>query len=302
MAIDLSLMSDLIARAGIELKGASYLRPIFKKLVSEDRRILEIGAGAFPLFERKVHKNYKILDYYSSEEIAHHFEVDYGIEGAKSTIFPEVDYVCKDGVISQCVGDDKFDIVYSSHSIEHQPCLITHLKEIEKILAPGAIVAMIVPDKEHTFDALRQPTTTGDVLAAFHSGNRTPRGKDVFEFYARHINLNPGRKIEPQDSFGFSHRLHEAYEKFKNSISSNSSYFDIHNWVFSPKNFVLILVELHMLGLIKLFPQIVSDIAGNEFLCIMNIQSTPAEQEISVLDDFRLQTCRDIFLSKMHAS
>lgn len=296
MAIDLVLMHELLGQARDELKNGGYLRPILKCVIPADKNILEIGAGAIPLFEKEVYKNSRILDYYSTEEIAKHFELDYGISEAKDVNFPSVDFVCKDGSLSRTVGEARFDVVYSSHALEHQPCLVSHLMEIERILAPDAIVAMLIPDKEHTFDALRQLSTTGDALYAYHSGNKLQRGKEVFEFFARKIDLNPGRKVRSEDTFCFSHTVHHAYEKFKSSISDNSMYVDIHNWVFTPKNLALILVELYMLGLTRLFPQIVSDVIGNEFMCVLNVVPTPSEDEIRILNDFRLRSCREILL------
>ncbi|MRD74172.1 methyltransferase domain-containing protein [Rhodocyclus tenuis] len=297
MAIDLSLMGELVRRAATELADIRYLRPLLRDIIAKNERVLEIGAGDAPLFQKGSHENYKVLDYYSTEEIARHFEVDYGIERAKFANFAAVDFVCKDGALSRAVAGATFDVVYSSHAVEHQPCLVRHLQEIEKILAPDAVVVMIVPDKEHTFDALRQLSTTGDVLYAFHSGGEKPRGAEVFEFYARHININPDRKVLAHEAFAFSNSLFDAYDKFKQSIAADPAYFDIHNWAFTPNSFVLIVLELYLLGLTRLFPQIISGVNGNEFMCVMNVQNPPQAEELPALNEFRLQLCRELSFS-----
>lgn len=294
MAIDFRLVSVLLEYAKTELIGVPYLRHILLQTLKNEYKILEIGAGGFPLCNKESHPNYRIMDFYSTEEIAKHFEHDYGIVGAKDCVFPEVDFVCKDGRLANSVGDMRFDVVYSSHAIEHQPCIVSHLQQIDKLLDVGGAVVFIIPEKNCTFDFLRQTSTTGEILCAYHSGRRVPKGAVVFDFFSRHINLNPGRKLTRDDKFLLSHSIFEAYGNFVRSLEQDSDYIDIHNWVFTPDSFVLIALELYMLGLSPFFPQAVSEVNGNEFMCVLSRQPKPGDHEIKFLEEFRMQLYRQI--------
>jgi hypothetical protein len=295
MSINLPLLNELLVRSQTELVDKRYLRHYLLNTIEKNSKILEIGAGGCPLCNKDTHPNYRILDFYSTDEVAQHFVNDYGLAGAKDTIFPTVDFVCKDGQLANAVGTSRFDLVFSSHAIEHQPCLVNHLQQIDAILADDGMVAFIVPEKNHTFDVLRQLSTTGEVLTAYHAGRLIPRGAEVFEYYSRHVTLNACRKVTPQDDLSFLNAIHSAYENFKRLLDDNSAYRDIHNWVFTPTSFVLIALELYMLGLSPFFPQAISNVNGNEFLCVLSRKPAAEQDELMALEEFRMKLCKDIY-------
>jgi SAM-dependent methyltransferase len=292
--INLEQFEALVATARDSMKDVSYFRPVLKAVTSKQASVLEIGAGASGLFRKKEYPESRILDFYSDEEIVAHYANDYGMSGLAAKEFESVDFVCKDGDYRTSVGREAcFDLVFSSHVIEHQPCLVRHLQQIESLLAPGGAAVFIVPDKNCTFDALRQPSRTADVLAAFHGKAQKPVSANLFDFYSRHIDLNPGRKISAADSFKFSFSLADAYEKFKASCDGEVQYLDIHNWVFTPRTLVVTLIELHMLGLTQLFPRIVTETVANEFMCVLALQAAqPTADELEFLNGLRLETLK----------
>lgn len=295
MSINLPLLNELLVRAQTDFADKPYLRFFLLTTIDKNSKILEIGAGAYPLCNKDSHPNYRILDFYSTDELAEHFVKDYEMAGAKDAIFPTVDFVCKDGKLTNAVGTSRFEVVFSSHAIEHQPCIVSHLKQIDAILADDGMVAFIVPEKNHTFDVLRQLSTTGEILTAYHAGRSIPRGAEVFEFHSRHVTLNAGRKVTPQDHLSFSNTIYSAYESFKRSLDDNSEYQDIHSWVFTPSSFVLIALELYMLGLSTFFPQAISNVNGNEFLCVLSRKPAAKEDELKSLEEFRIKLCKDVY-------
>lgn len=289
MTIDLLKLNGLINIAKQEMPGKPYFSRALRILTPKDAEILEIGAGAAPLFTKEEYPNSKILDYYSTDEIGAHFENDYNLKGASQFNFPQIDFVCKDGNLKKTIGNNKkFDLIFSSHCIEHQPCLLNHLKQIEKIVKSDGVFVAVIPSRESTFDALRTCSTTGDVLTKYHSRTKNPSGKNVFEYYSRLINLNPGRKITAADNLEFIHNLEDAYKKFKTSLKKDTEYIDIHNWVFTPRSFIIIMVELYLLKLTKLFPQVITETNRNEFLCALSLQPPPSTEDIAFLEQFRL--------------
>ena len=64
----------------------------------------------------------------------------------------KIDYVSSDGNLN--IIKDKFDYVLSSHCVEHQPDLILHFKNVEKLLKKQGYYFLIIPDKRYCFDAL----------------------------------------------------------------------------------------------------------------------------------------------------
>jgi SAM-dependent methyltransferase len=62
------------------------------------------------------------------------------------------------------IEDASFDAVIASHVIEHLANPLRALQEFHRVLRPGGCLVLIVPDRTHTFDRVRQPTTLGHLL------------------------------------------------------------------------------------------------------------------------------------------
>ena len=88
---------------------------------------------------------------------------DYGLPTSR---VPKIDYSEPTGDLS--VIDRRFDAVFSSHCIEHQPSLIRHLTQVSNVLHPGGAYYLIVPDKRYCFDHYLPLSTLGGVIEAHH--------------------------------------------------------------------------------------------------------------------------------------
>jgi SAM-dependent methyltransferase len=55
--------------------------------------------------------------------------------------------------------DDGFDFVIASHVLEHMPFPLHALREWYRVLAPGGVLVLKIPDKRYTFD-VRRPRTS----------------------------------------------------------------------------------------------------------------------------------------------
>jgi 2-polyprenyl-3-methyl-5-hydroxy-6-metoxy-1,4-benzoquinol methylase len=61
-------------------------------------------------------------------------------------------------VVSQRCPLSSFDYVVSSHNFEHLPNLIRFLQACARVLKPGGMVCMAIPDHRTCFDFFRPPT------------------------------------------------------------------------------------------------------------------------------------------------
>ena len=247
----------------------SYFRTLMKALTPPDAHIVELGAGSHPLFDRASFPNYRNIDYYSDTEIIAHFRNDYK-DDVETMQFAPVDYVCKDGKYAQAVGTGQsVDLFCSSHSIEHQHCLIRFFQECEALIGDHGMVALLVPHKEYTFDALRTPAQTIDAIEAYHGNYPGASPRNLFESMSRSIGLNPSRKIQRHEAIALDWPLRTAYQEYLKARAGTRPFEDFHNWTFTAASLKLLVLELHQLGLTQLLPVYVSEPVGNEFFCIL---------------------------------
>lgn len=62
-----------------------------------------------------------------------------------------------------CIRDQSYDFVLSSHNLEHIANPLKALHNWKRVLRPGGILLLVLPDKRRTFD-YRRPVTTLDHL------------------------------------------------------------------------------------------------------------------------------------------
>ncbi len=269
----------------LALKG-SWPAPYFGMLkqavranVPADARILEIGPGSTPCFRHAEFPNATLVDYFATAELVLHYQNDYK-ENVAAEQFETIDYVCKDGDVEAVLPPgSRFDLIFSSHNLEHQHDLLAHLRSLERLLAPGGALILIAPDKRCTFDALRLPSQTVEVLQAHLSGRRSPFAHNVFAAFANSIVLNPVRAVRAEDPLEMTQDLKTAYLRFMEAQAGTGDFVDFHNWVFTPESLNIILVELLLLGKTRLYATWTSDTYGNEFMLMLTaLDGMPADK------------------------
>lgn len=80
------------------------------------------------------------------------------------------------------VPDDSLDAVIACHVIEHLANPIAALCEFERVLRRQGRLVLVVPDRNLTFDSVRQPTPLAHVLAKFHQRTREVDDEEIREF------------------------------------------------------------------------------------------------------------------------
>jgi SAM-dependent methyltransferase len=78
--------------------------------------------------------------------------------------------------------DGTLDGVIGSHLIEHVANPVAVLREFERVLRPGGRLALVVPDRTMTFDAVRQPTPLAVLLAKYERGVTSVSDAEIKEF------------------------------------------------------------------------------------------------------------------------
>ncbi len=176
--------------------------------------------------------------------------------------------------------DRRYDAVLSSHAIEHQPDLVRHLQQVERVLHPGGGYFLIIPDKRYCLDHFIAESTIADVLQAYAEERRVHTLKSVIEHLAltvHNTSLQHWQGDHGHPDRGRTERIRAALDAYRDA---DGGYIDVHAWYFTPPAFRSIVTSLRELELIGL------EIAGiyhpafgrNEFCAILR---RPAQGSIS---------------------
>ena len=260
---DLASLSDEQLAAHYEEFGRSEGRAASPGVYREDiLSRLDLGVPALeigPFFNPALRgKGVRYLDVFNTEELRG-LAVE---QGCDPTDCPHIDYV---GDLSTVT--ETFDLVFGSHSIEHQPDLVRHLKEVERILNPGGVYLILAPDKRYCFDHFIPESTIADVLGSHTEGRTNNTDALVIAQVAlithndpvAHWNGNHGPR--PDEDPGLP-RVKEALIHLENS---RGHYMDCHAWRLTPQSFRRIVAGLKTLGLTGLEIARIYDTPRNRF-------------------------------------
>ena len=206
--------------------------------------VLEIGPFCSPTI---VGERVDYADHLSTEELRSR-AVELGMDPSG---VPEVKHVLRDGTLAGI--EEKYDVVFSSHNLEHQPDLITHFNDVRSILNPGGRFCLIVPNAHYCFDANLPLSKISDVVNAFHEGRRQHTLAAVIDHRALTTHndsgvhweerLNGDRPYQPIDT----DRVAAALREF---AAAQGSYIDVHGWQFDPlslSDIVNCLIDLRLI-------------------------------------------------------
>lgn len=216
----------------------------FAALIPETADALEIGPFYNPLLRGKHTKYFDVMARPALVERAHAL-------GAPTERIPEIDFVSSTGDLG--VVDGTFEFILSSHSIEHQPDLIGHLRAVGKHLRTGGRYFILVPDKRYCFDHYIAESTLADAIDAHQKSGKTVHSlKSVIEHRVltthndptRHWANDHGTHLENYEA-----RMQAALAEFSNA---NGTYIDVHAWYFTPASATTLLSALYRLDYTQL--------------------------------------------------
>lgn len=99
--------------------------------------------------------------------------------------FPKPDIVANLDVDRlSALADESQDFVIASHILEHLADPLTQIAEIHRVVKPGGVVLVFLPDRRHTFDRKRSPTPLAHLIAE-HRDRVTVVSDEHIEDYLR---------------------------------------------------------------------------------------------------------------------
>jgi 2-polyprenyl-3-methyl-5-hydroxy-6-metoxy-1,4-benzoquinol methylase len=213
----------------------------FAALVPNSANVLEIGPFCTPLLRSPVNVSY--FDLLSQEALVERARA-WGLDPSG---VPHIDYVSPTGELSMV--NRQFDVVISSHCLEHQPDPVRHLQKVGQLLFPGGAYFLLVPDKRYCFDHFIPLSNLAEITVAYHEQRRVHTLRSVIEHRAltthndklRHWQGDHGHMFED-----FEQRRQAALREFDDA---KGKYIDVHAWYFTPDSASVILSTLQSVGL-----------------------------------------------------
>lgn len=217
-------------------------REHFIKLIDKHEKVLEIGPFCNPILSGSNVKYFDVLDSDSLRKRAE--SIGYPI-----VTVPDIHYVNETGDLS--VVDEEFDLVISSHSIEHNIDLVEHLNKVSSLLNDKGRYLVICPDKRYCFDHFICESTIADVLESHIEKRSNHRVASVIEHRALTTHNDAimhwdGDHDIDSDVVG---RLKSAIQEYK---EAKGNYIDVHAWQFTPDSFYEIIISLFHMDIVPL--------------------------------------------------
>jgi hypothetical protein len=242
-------------------------------------RGLEIGPLASPIV-RKDQADVSYVDVLDAQTLRDHYTQDPGVVVADVV---DLDFVLfQDGAthsLADVVGPaGPFQWAVASHVIEHVPDVIAFLADVAAILDDRGRLALVVPDRRYCFDALRPPTTVGEMLLAHDNADSRPSVRAVFDHFFSAVEFDPAKLWRgiPADPANRMYPLEQAWDLVQRRRTTDD-YLDSHTWLFTPASFVEQLSVLARLGLDDFTVVAVSPTAENDYEFFVTLERIPRE-------------------------
>jgi len=240
-------------------------------------RILEIGPGVSP---RMIGENVSYYDVRSGENFLEYARS----KGVTNTdALPTIHFSSEDGRLKDI--PLKFDLIFSSHCIEHTYDFITHVNDVEALLNKNGIFAMVVPDKRYTFDYFRRLTSLGEIIARHY--DVTP-GHPLRDFIDSLVMAHNDPVRHWQNDHGRITKLdHEmitnALDKYRSTQAMDPS---LHSWVFTSDSFREVVSQLADTEMIRLAPlRVYNTVKNSNSFCTLLMRKEDIDERRKCLSN-----------------
>ncbi len=221
-------------------------RKDFVNAIHPSGKQLEIGPLDNPQLNHKS-PDYYSVDVFTKEQLIANYINDPHVNKEK-IIGPS--YVIVNNDYSPV--KEKFNCIFSSHNIEHMPCMVTFLNNLESLLADDAYVYLIIPDKRYCFDHFKRESDIYDVLQLFYEQNTRPKLSAILKMVSQNTHNNCITHWNNDHGIINAERdLLSAYKGISDQYQTGV-YIDSHVSYFTPQGFLGIMQMLQALNLIKL--------------------------------------------------
>lgn len=239
----------------------------FLATIPISQKMLEIGPFTNPCLRGE---NVYYFDVLNREDLIKRTIIEnYQIADCEN--IPHIHYVSPTGDLS--IVPDKFDLAYSCHCIEHQPDLIRHLRDVEKLLHAGGRYFLTIPDKRYCFDALLAESDLGSVIEVFVENRKVHSLANVIRYHALTAHNQAlhhwfSKHGKPGGTSGTVSQTKNALHQYK---EAEGGYLDVHAWRFTPESFRQIITYLNELKYINMQVERIhpTTFAANEFYAVL---------------------------------
>ena len=258
-----------------------------KKLISKEALGIEIGASYNPILPKKEGYNVRIVDHCATSELVE----KYSAMNVDTSSIEPVDYVFN-GSLSNVPMQGKLDYIVASNVVEHVPDLIDFFTQCSNLLNPEGELHLVVPDSRYCFDYFRQISGISQIIES-HGNTNTTLGKisDVVLNTSKNGNELAWRKGTGA-SLSLVNSTELALKDLENYTAKlRSEYVDVHNWVFTPHSFRLIVNDLRLLGFSKLSESKFISTQGFEFIVVLSVdESRPFVERLEYLKQIKKES------------
>lgn len=217
-----------------------------KLIVPTKGKMLEIGPLDSPQLDFKS-PNYYSLDVFNKDQLIKNYLHDPAVNKDKII---EPTHVIVNNDYSRI--KEKFKYIFSSHSIEHVPCVLTCLRNFSSVLEADGFIYLIIPDKRYCFDHFKKETEIYDVLQSYYDKRTRPKLSDVLKYVTQithnncveHWNGSHGTTTGKAGLINHYQNLLDRY--------NTGEYIDAHASFFTPQGFYDIISTLNDLKLVDL--------------------------------------------------
>lgn len=140
--------------------------------------------------------------------------------------------IISDAETLEAVKDNSYDFLIASHVIEHMKNPILSLQNWLRVIKPGGLIYMLVPDKRVTFDAKRVRTLVSHIILDYYAPSSV-RDFEHYVDYAVHVH---------------NQELDKAITEAKRLVDTD---YSIHYHVFMPSD---------VMSLLSWFSEVISPI------------------------------------------
>ena len=214
-----------------------------------------------PIAPKREGYNCLVLDVYDTPTLKERAAADVNIADRVEEI-EDVDLIGSAVQIDRIVAGryplPSFDYVVSSHNFEHLSNPIKFLQGCSKILKPGGMVSMAVPDHRTCFDFFRPLTMLTDWLAAYIEDRERPTPFQNFHHAAYFASYDDGIRrdtsffrFSPVEHVAGPPNLQDVFQDLMGRVTRKTEeYVDAHCSAFTPASIELLLLDCEYLGLL----------------------------------------------------